>query len=84
MASIKTMDFDHLIGQAVGTSVLLRKLDSGAMSVVFVAFQKTLKRLKFSNFFTRKPKLRPFCPIRASFPSMKWGRPMISSISPCS
>lgn len=38
------MNFDHLIGQTVGTSVLLRTLDYGAMSVVFVAFQKTLKR----------------------------------------
>ena len=44
MASIKTMNFDHLVGQQVGTSVLLKKLDNGAMSVVFVAFQKTLKR----------------------------------------
>lgn len=44
MASIKTMNFDHLIGQTVGTSRLLSKLDNGAMSVVFVAFQKTLKR----------------------------------------
>lgn len=42
--SIRSMSFDHLIGQTVGTSVLLRPLDSGAMSVVFVAFQKTLKR----------------------------------------
>lgn len=44
MASIKTMNFEHLVGQQVGTSVLLKKLDNGAMSVVFVAFQKTLKR----------------------------------------
>ncbi len=44
MASIKTMNFDHLIGQTVGTSRLLHKLDNGAMSVVFVAYQKTLKR----------------------------------------
>jgi serine/threonine protein kinase len=44
VASIKTMNFDHLVGQQVGTSVLLKKLDNGAMSVVFVAFQKTLKR----------------------------------------
>ena len=43
-ASIRNMNFDHLIGQTVGTSVLLRCLDYGAMSVVFVAFQKTLKR----------------------------------------
>jgi eukaryotic-like serine/threonine-protein kinase len=38
------MNFDHLVGQQVGSSVLLRKLDRGAMSVVFVAYQKTLKR----------------------------------------
>lgn len=38
------MNFDHLVGQTVGTSRLLKKLDNGAMSVVFVAFQKTLKR----------------------------------------
>jgi serine/threonine protein kinase len=41
---IRNFDFDPLIGQQVGTSVLLRKLDQGSMSVVFVAFQKTLKR----------------------------------------
>ncbi len=38
------MNFDHLIGQTVGTSVLLKKLDQGSMSVVFVAYQKSLKR----------------------------------------
>jgi serine/threonine-protein kinase len=38
------MNFDHLVGQRVGSSVLLKKLDRGAMSVMFVAFQKTLKR----------------------------------------
>lgn len=44
MASIKTFNFDYLVGKQVGTSVLLKKLDNGAMSVVFVAFQKSLKR----------------------------------------
>jgi len=44
VAYIKNFDFDPLIGQQVGTSVLLRKLDQGSMSVVFVAYQKTLKR----------------------------------------
>ena len=44
MSFIRNFDFDPLIGQQVGTSVLLRKLDQGSMSVVFVAFQKTLKR----------------------------------------
>ena len=38
------MNFDHLVGQQVGSAVLLRPLDRGAMSVVFVAYQKTLKR----------------------------------------
>jgi eukaryotic-like serine/threonine-protein kinase len=38
------MNFDHLIGQTVGTARLLKKLDNGAMSVVFVAYQQTLKR----------------------------------------
>jgi eukaryotic-like serine/threonine-protein kinase len=41
---IRNFDFDPLIGQQVGTAVLLRKLDQGSMSVVFVAFQKSLKR----------------------------------------
>lgn len=44
MASIRTMNFDHLIGRTVGTSRLLKKLDSGSMSVVFVAYQTTLRR----------------------------------------
>ena len=44
MSFIRNFDFDPLIGQQVGSSVLLRKLDHGSMSVVFVAFQKTLKR----------------------------------------
>jgi serine/threonine-protein kinase len=41
---LKKINLDHLIGQKVGTSVLLRKLDQGSMSVVFVAYQKSLKR----------------------------------------
>lgn len=44
MASIKTMNLNHLIGQEVGTSVLLKPLATGAMSAVFIAYQKTLKR----------------------------------------
>ncbi|MEJ2153909.1 MAG: serine/threonine-protein kinase [Desulfobacteraceae bacterium] len=44
MAYLKNFDFNPLIGQEVGTSVLLKKLDQGSMSVVFVAYQKTLKR----------------------------------------
>lgn len=44
MVSIKTMNFDHLMGRDVGTARLLRQLDNGSMAVLFVAFQKTLKR----------------------------------------
>ena len=43
-SSIGSLNLDHLVGQQVGTSVLLKKLGHGAMSAVFVAFQKTLKR----------------------------------------
>ena len=38
------MNFDHLVGQEVGTARLLKKLGQGSMAVVFIAFQKTLKR----------------------------------------
>lgn len=44
MASIKTMNFDHLVGLEVGTSRLLKPLGRGSMAVVFTAYQKTLKR----------------------------------------
>lgn len=42
--SILTADFSHLVGVEVGTSTLLRELARGGMAVVFVAFQRTLKR----------------------------------------
>ena len=44
MSTIGKLNLDHLVGRQVGTSVLMKKLGHGAMSVVFVAFQKTLKR----------------------------------------
>jgi serine/threonine-protein kinase len=44
MSSIGKLNLDYLVGQQVGTSVLLKKLGHGAMSAVFVAFQKSLKR----------------------------------------
>ena len=44
MSSIGNLNLDHLIGQQVGTAVLLKKLGHGAMSAVFVAYQKSLKR----------------------------------------
>ena len=44
MSTIGKLNLDHLVGQQVGTSVLLKMIGHGAMSAVFVAFQKTLKR----------------------------------------
>ncbi len=44
MSTIGKLNLDHLVGQQVGTSVLIKKIGHGAMSAVFVAFQKTLKR----------------------------------------
>jgi hypothetical protein len=44
MSTIGTLNLDHLVGQQVGTAVLMKTLGRGAMSVVFMAFQKTLKR----------------------------------------
>lgn len=44
MTDITKTDFSHLIGREVGTSTLLKELDRGAMAVIFIAFQRTLKR----------------------------------------
>jgi len=41
---IQTLNFDHLVGKEVGTATLLRELARGGMAVVFVAYQRTLKR----------------------------------------
>ena len=44
MESIKTLSLDHLVGHEVGTSILLKELGRGNMAVIFVAYQRTLKR----------------------------------------
>jgi serine/threonine protein kinase len=44
MSTIGSVNLDHLVGRQVGTAVLLKQLGHGAMSAVFVAFQKSLKR----------------------------------------
>jgi serine/threonine protein kinase len=44
MTSIAKMNFDQLIGQEVGTSTLLKELARGGMAVIFIAYQRTLKR----------------------------------------
>jgi serine/threonine-protein kinase len=44
MTSIASYTVDHLIGQQVGTSTLLKELARGGMAIVFIAYQRTLKR----------------------------------------
>lgn len=44
MTAIRAMKFTHLIGQDVGTATLIKELARGGMAVIFVAYQKTLKR----------------------------------------
>jgi len=44
MTAIRAMKFSHLIGQEVGTATLIKELARGGMAVIFVAYQKTLKR----------------------------------------
>ena len=44
MTSIKELNFDHLIGQEIGTSTLLKELARGGMAAIFIAYQRTLKR----------------------------------------
>ncbi len=44
MSSIATLKVDHLIGTQVGTSTIIKELARGGMAIVFIAFQRTLKR----------------------------------------
>jgi len=44
MSLIANLEVDHLIGTQVGTSTILKELARGGMAIVFVAFQRTLKR----------------------------------------
>jgi serine/threonine-protein kinase len=44
MTSIKNLNFDHLIGQQVGTATILKELARGGMAIIFVAYQRSLKR----------------------------------------
>lgn len=44
------INVEHLVGAEVGTSTILKELARGGMAIVFVAYQRTLKRqiaLKF-------------------------------------
>jgi len=42
--SIGTFDSDRFIGQHVGTATILKELGRGNMAIIFVAYQRTLKR----------------------------------------
>ncbi|NTU48146.1 MAG: serine/threonine protein kinase, partial [Syntrophobacteraceae bacterium] len=44
MKAMDDLNFEHLVGQEVGTAVLLKELSRGGMGVIFIAYQKTLKR----------------------------------------
>ena len=44
MGAIANIKVDHLIGQEVGTSTILKELARGGMAIVFIAYQRTLKR----------------------------------------
>ena len=44
MCSLENIDLSHLIGQDVGSSVLLEEIARGSMGAVFAGYQKTLKR----------------------------------------
>ena len=44
MTSIAKIKVDHLIGNEVGTSTILKELARGGMAIVFIAYQRTLKR----------------------------------------
>ena len=44
MGAIAKLNVDHLIGKEVGTSTILKELARGGMAIVFIAYQRTLKR----------------------------------------
>jgi len=44
MVSIENLDVSHLIGKEIGTSTILSELARGGMAIVFIAYQRTLKR----------------------------------------
>ncbi len=43
-SSIQTYNGDNLVGKQIGSATILSELGRGSMAIVFVAFQKTLKR----------------------------------------
>lgn len=44
MGSTANLNVEHLIGADVGTSTIIKELARGGMAIVFIAYQRTLKR----------------------------------------
>lgn len=44
MGVIAKINVDHLLGKEVGTATILKELARGGMAIVFIAYQRTLKR----------------------------------------
>jgi len=44
MTSLEKFKANHLIGKEIGSSVILSELARGGMAIVFIAYQRTLKR----------------------------------------
>ena len=44
MTSIRELDLDHLLGKEVGPATIMKELARGGSAVVFIAYQRTLRR----------------------------------------
>ena len=44
MNSIESINADRFIGRRIGTATIIKELARGGMAVVFIAYQRTLKR----------------------------------------
>jgi serine/threonine-protein kinase len=44
VGAIANINVDHLIGKEVGTATILKELARGGMAIVFIAYQRTLRR----------------------------------------
>ncbi|MHA2218001.1 MAG: serine/threonine-protein kinase [Candidatus Hodarchaeales archaeon] len=44
MTTVESFNSNHIIGKQIGTSTILSELARGSMAIVFIAYQRTLKR----------------------------------------